>query len=60
MTRKRFIKLLMAAGYSRNQSNVIAKYSARPYTVYNVLSVHKQLTSATCYRRKNYRYKNDS
>lgn len=37
MTRKRFIKLCMARGYSRNEANELARESIEVYGAYSVL-----------------------
>lgn len=60
MTRKRFVKLLMAKGYSRNISNSIAKgirgvYSYASY-IGDPFSFTEQATSSLCYPVKNYKF----
>ena len=59
MTRKRFVKLLMARGYSRNISNSIAKNIRGIYTYAAYLSCPftftEQATSSLCYPVKNYK-----
>lgn len=39
MTRKRFIKLCMARGYSRNEANELAREGVELYGAYSVLFV---------------------
>lgn len=61
MTRKRFVKLLMSKGHSRNGANSIAKavrgiytyasYMRSPFTFFD------QATSSLCYPVKNYKIK---
>lgn len=50
MTRKRFVKLLMAQGYSRNSANATARItqaSGRTYQeTYNVLTAFSRLSKA--------------
>lgn len=58
MTRKRFIKLLMSEGYSRNQANALARIAECPYNSYYVPRTHighEQATSSLCYSRKYYK-----
>jgi len=47
MTRKRFIKLLMAKGFSRNQSNTIAT-QARKETSYAEAMLKASVTISCC------------
>ena len=60
MTRKRFIKLLMARGYSRNISNSIAKNIRGIFSYVSYLgfpfTFTEQATSSLCYPVKNYKF----
>lgn len=52
MTRKRFIKLLMAQGYSRNEANTVAAYSRSNRTPYSTaytaeLDAHTAISKLT-------------
>ena len=60
MTRKRFVKLLMSRGHSRNGANLIAKnirgifsYAAYMGCLYNFM---EQATSSLCFPVKNYKF----
>lgn len=57
MTRKRFIKLCMSRGCSRNRANAIARSirAVYPYAAYSVWYFCEQATSSLCYPIKNYK-----
>ncbi len=61
MTRKRFVKLLMARGYSRNSANATAKSIRRRYSYAEYIGCPfnfvEQATSSLCYPIKNYQIK---
>lgn len=61
MTRKRFVKLLMARRYSRNSASAIAKAvrGGSSYAEYIGCSFNfvEQATSSLCYPIKNYQIK---
>lgn len=45
MTRKRFVKLLMSEGYSRNEANAFAAFALIRWGEYNTAYKNKQLTN---------------
>lgn len=49
MTRKRFIKLCMARGYSRNEANELAREGIETYGAYSVLFMVTLLGSSEFY-----------
>lgn len=49
MTRKRFIKLCMARGYSRNEANALAREDIEAYGAYSVLFTVTLLDSSEFY-----------
>ena len=55
MTRKRFVKLLMASGQSRNLANVTAQAFCMLQKPYMFPAYFEQATSASCYPVKNYK-----
>lgn len=60
MTRKRFVKLMMAKGHSRNGANSIAKNIRGIYTYDTYMrypfTFTEQATSSLCYPVKNYKF----
>lgn len=59
MTRKRFVKLLMSKGHSRNGANSIARAVRGIYTydfyMKSPFTFMEQATSSLCYPVKNYK-----
>lgn len=56
MTRKRFIKLLMSEGRSRNLANVTAQTFRMLQRPYMIPAYIEQATSSLCYPVKNYKF----
>lgn len=56
MTRKRFVKLLMAGGQSRNLANVTAQAFRMLQKPYMIPAYIEQATSSLCYPVKNYKF----